>query len=113
VTAGGAGKRQVFAMRLHPGAADRYRTLHRAVWPEVEIELQRCGIRRLEIFEADPLLVVYSEVSSDDAWARAWDSDVHRRWAELMQPLLEFDGATISATQMAAVYQMTTGDTCS
>lgn len=93
-------------MRLRPGAIEQYRELHRAVWPELEDELRRCGISAFSIFEADPLLIVYSTVESEDAWERAWASDVHQRWGELMRPLLEFDGDVINAQTLECVYRL-------
>jgi L-rhamnose mutarotase len=98
--------RQVFIMRLRPDALPEYRRLHAAVWPELEREIAAAGIERFEIFEADPVLVVSSEVRDAGAWQRLWESDVHRRWGELMEPLLEFgpDGL-IDSTEMRQVYR--------
>jgi L-rhamnose mutarotase len=97
---------QVFTMQLRPGAAERYRELHRAVWPELERELHECGVRTFEIFEADPLLVVYSLVDSDDAWQRVWSAEVNARWDVLMKPLLVFEGDEIVSTQLQCVYRL-------
>jgi L-rhamnose mutarotase len=41
------------------------------------------------VFTADPLLIVYAEVSDPEAYPRLWAMPVHVKWAELMAPLLE------------------------
>jgi L-rhamnose mutarotase len=41
------------------------------------------------VFTADPLLIVYAEVTDLDAYPRLWAMPVHVKWAELMAPLLE------------------------
>jgi L-rhamnose mutarotase len=98
--------RQAFAMRLRPGALAEYTRLHGAVWPELEAEIRAAGIERFSIFEADPVLVVSSEVSDAGAWERLWTSPIHRRWGELMEPLLEFgDDGLIASTEMREVYR--------
>lgn len=98
---------QVFTMHLRPGAAERYRELHRAVWPDLEQELHECGVRWFEIFEADPLLVVYSVVETEDAWQRVWSAEVNARWDVLMKPLLVFDDDDdIVSTQLQCVYRL-------
>jgi L-rhamnose mutarotase len=97
---------QAFIMRLRPGALAEYRRLHAAVWPELEAAIGEAGIDRFDIYEADPVLVVQSEVRDADAWQRLWESDVHRRWGELMEPLLEFgsDGM-IDSAELRPVYR--------
>lgn len=109
--AGGGLTRQVFKMRLRPGALPEYRRLHAAVWPELEREMALAGIHRFAIFEAEPDLVVVSEVTDEEAWPRLWNSPVHRRWGELMEPLLEFDvDGLIDSTEMREVYRFQAGD---
>lgn len=97
-------------MRLRPGALAEYRRRHADVWPELEREMAASGIRGFAIFEAEPDLVVVSEVTDEDAWPRLWNSEVHRRWGELMEPLLEFgqDGL-IDSSEMREVYRFRAG----
>jgi L-rhamnose mutarotase len=97
---------EVFTMHLRPGAAERYRELHRAVWPDLEQELHECGVRWFEIFEADPLLIVYSVVEDEGAWQRVWSAPVNARWDVLMNPLLVFDGEDIVSTKLQCVYRL-------
>lgn len=99
--------RQAFLMRLKPGALDEYRRQHQSVWPELEQAMFDAGIQRFSIFEADPLLVISSEAVDEDAWPRLWASEVHQRWSEVMEPLLEAgpDGA-IESIEMHEVYRV-------
>lgn len=96
---------RVFLMRLRPGALPEYERYHGEVWPELEKEIVASGIERFKIFEADPVLVVVSELSDPEAWTRLWESPLHRRWGELMEPLLEFgDDGLIDSTDMREIY---------
>lgn len=98
--------RQAFLMRLRPGALPEYERLHGAVWPELEAEIRAAGIDHFSIFEADPILVVSSEVRDAGAWERLWTSPIHRRWGELMEPLLEFgEDGLIASTELREVYR--------
>jgi L-rhamnose mutarotase len=97
---------RVFLMRLRPGALPEYTRYHEEVWPELEEEIRASGIERFQIFEADPILVVVSELREPDAWARLWNSPLHRRWGELMEPLLEFgDDGLIDSSDMNEIYR--------
>jgi L-rhamnose mutarotase len=99
--------RQAFVMRLKPGALPAYRDHHAAVWPELEAAMAAAGIERFSIFEADPILVISSEVTDHEAWPRLWATDVHQRWSEVMEPLLEVgpDGV-IESVEMREVYRV-------
>ena len=92
--------RRTFVMRLKPGALAEYRRHHDQIWPELVAEIRACGIRSMTIVEDDPILFLYSEIESEDAWERLWHSAVHDRWADLMQPLMAFrdDGIVDSKT---------------
>jgi L-rhamnose mutarotase len=83
--------RRAFTMRLRPGALESYRQHHDEIWDEMVSEIERQGIAQITIFEADPVLFLYSEITDDDAWDRLWHSEVHDRWAELMKPLMDFN----------------------
>ena len=96
----------VLLMRLKPGALPEYRERHRAVWPELEAEFAAAGIHRVEIFEAGGILVLLSEVSDEAAWSRLWATPVHRRWALVMDALLESDaGGSIASAAMTQLYR--------
>lgn len=82
--------RRGFTMTLKPGALPQYRQYHDEIWPELLEEIKRSGVRQITIFEDDPVLFVYSEVEDEGAWDRLWHTPIHQKWAEVMQPLLEF-----------------------
>jgi L-rhamnose mutarotase len=82
--------RQAFVLTLKPGAFAEYKRHHDEIWPELAAEIGASGIRQITTFLDEPRLILYSEVEDEGAWARLWDSAVHRRWGEVMAPLLEF-----------------------
>jgi L-rhamnose mutarotase len=102
--------RRSFTMRLKPGGLADYKKHHDAIWPELVAEIERCGIRQITIFEADPILVVYSEIDDDDAWDRLWASEVHGRWGKIMDALLEMgDNGAPEVAELSEVFHVETG----
>lgn len=84
--------RMAFEMRLKPGALDEYVRLHNEVptkYRDLAAAIREAGIYREVVFVADPLLIVYAEVSDTEAYSRLFAMEVHDRWAELMAPLME------------------------
>ncbi len=84
--------RQLFEMRLKPGALAEYVRLHDEVptkHQDLAAAIRDAGIYREVVFVAEPLLIVYAEVSDPDAYSRLFATEVHDRWAELMAPLME------------------------
>jgi L-rhamnose mutarotase len=82
--------RQAFVMKLKPGALVEYTSQHDHLWAELAAEIRACGIKKIATFEDDPFLFLYSEVEDDGAWARLWDTEIHRKWGEVMEPLMEY-----------------------
>jgi L-rhamnose mutarotase len=82
--------RKAFTMRLTPGSLAEYKRHHDSIWPELVAEIQRQGIAQITIFESDPVLFLYSEITDEAAWERLWHSQIHDRWGEIMNPLMEF-----------------------
>ena len=102
--------RRAFTMRLKPGGLDQYRAHHDEIWSELVAEIEKQGIGQITIFENDPVLFLYSEISDPDAWDRLWHSEVHDRWAELMNPLMEFnDEGIVSSSEVREVFHLETG----
>ena len=83
--------RKAFTMKLKPGGLAQYRAHHDAIWQELVAEIQAQGIAEITIFEADPVLFLYSEIRDEQAFDRLLSSKVHDQWAELMNPLMEFN----------------------
>ena len=97
--------RQAFVLKLKPGALAEYTKRHDELWPELADEIRRCGVTKIATFADDPVLFLYSEVEDEGAWARLWDSDVHVRWGQLMEPLIAFgDDGKVQATFMRQVF---------
>lgn len=82
--------RRAFTMRLKPGALAEYKRHHDHIWPELVAEVERSGIASITTFENDPILFLFSEITDEQAWDRLWNSEIHRRWAEVMGPYMEF-----------------------
>jgi len=72
-------------------------------------ELEKSGIADMTIFENDPVLVLYSVITDVDAWDRLWHSEVHDRWAVLMNPLMEFNSdGIVNSTELREVFHLQT-----
>ena len=80
--------RRAFTMRLKPGGLEEYRRHHDRIWPELVAEIERQGIAQITIFENDPVLFLYSEITDQEAWDRLWHTEIHDRWGEIMNPLM-------------------------
>ncbi len=80
--------RRAFTLKLKPGALEEYTRHHDNLWPELFAEIERSGIASITTFQRDLDLFLFSEIHDEDAWDRLWHSDVHRRWAEVMEPLM-------------------------
>ena len=101
--------RRAFTMQLKPGGLEEYRRQHDEIWPELVAEIERSGIGQITIFEADPMLVLYSEIRDPDAWDRLWASEVHGRWGAIMNELMAVDttGAPM-ADELREVFHLET-----
>ena len=65
---------------------------------------------QITIFENDPVLFLYSEITDEAAWDRLWASEIHDRWAEVMNPLMEFrDDGIVDSTEVREVFNLETG----
>ena len=82
---------------------------HDAIWAEMIAELEKSGIADMTIFENDPVLVMYSVITDVEAWNRLWHSEVHDRWAVLMNPLMEFNSdGIVNSTELREVFHLET-----
>lgn len=99
--------RKAFTMKLKPGGLAQYRAHHEAIWQELVDEIQTQGIAQITIFESDPVLFLYSEIADEQAWDRLWHSEVHDRWAELMNPLMEFNAeGIVDSSEVREVFHL-------
>jgi L-rhamnose mutarotase len=101
--------RQAVVLRLKPGALAEYTRYHDEIWPELVDQIRASGIRQITTFLDGENLILYSEVEDEGAWDRLWESEVHRRWGEVMAPLLEFgpDGK-VSARFLRQIFNLDT-----
>jgi len=96
-------------MQLKPGGLEEYRRHHDEIWPELVAQIERSGIGQITIFEADPLLVLYSEIRDVESWDRLWASEVHGRWGAIMNEFMAVDdeGAPVSG-ELREVFHLET-----
>src|SRR5688500_1717948 len=82
-------QRVAFRLSVQPDRVEKYKRLHRAVWPEVLEELRAAGVRDYSIFADGPELFACLECEDwaavNEALAR---SDANRRWQDLMRGYL-------------------------
>jgi L-rhamnose mutarotase len=86
--------RQGLVLRLKPGKLDEYVYHHDRIlthWPELAAALRASGIKSIRTFAAEPLLFLFAEVDDENAFPRLWDTPAHKKWAEVMDPLIELD----------------------
>jgi L-rhamnose mutarotase len=102
--------RRAFILRLKPGGLPEYKRQHDQIWPELVAEIERQGIGRITIFECDPILFLYSELTDEDAFDRLWHTEIHDKWGEVMNPLMEFNAeGIVDATPMREIFDLQTG----
>jgi L-rhamnose mutarotase len=100
--------RKAFVLKLKPGALDDYIYWHDNIWPELQQEIARQGIAEISLFQLEDMIFLHSRVNDPEAWTRLWDSDVHRRWGELMSPLMHYrhDGI-IDSRELREIWHFT------
>ena len=101
--------RRAFTMRLKSGALAEYKRHHDEIWPELVEEIERCGIATITTFERDPDLFLFSEISDPDAWDKLWHSEIHDRWAKVMEPYLAFrDDGIVDFSELREIFRCET-----
>ena len=102
--------RRAFTMRLKPNASTEYRHHHDNVWPELVKEIERSGIASITTFQRDQDLFLVSEINNEQAWDRLWNSEIHRKWAEVMEPLMNLrDDGIVDAGELTEIFNLETG----
>ena len=101
--------RRAFTMRLKSGGLSEYRRHHDHIWPELVAEIERQGIAQITIFENDPVLFLYSEISDEGAWDRLWHTAIHDKWGEIMNQLMEYNAeGIVDSTTVREVFHLET-----
>ena len=101
--------RRAFTLRLKPESFAKYKHYHDNIWPELVREIEQCGIAQITTFENNLQLFLYSEIYDKKAWDKLWSSKIHDKWAELMQPLMQFgaDGK-VDAGPLTEIFHLET-----
>ena len=104
--------RRAFTMRLKEGSFTEYKDHHdtiRTKWPALVAEIERSGIASITTFHNGLTLFLYSEIKDEEAWMRLWNSDVHREWAKLMEPLMHLrDDGIVDAGELTEIFHLET-----
>lgn len=107
--------RRAFTMNLRPGSVADYIGHHDSIpgkWPDLVREIEASGIARIMTFRNGLDLFLYSEILDEEAWNRLWRSPVHRRWAEIMQPLMHMnDEGIVAAGELEEIFHLEAGAT--
>ena len=77
-------------IRVKPNRIDRYKELHKAVWPEVLCKIQECNIRNYSIYYQDGYLFSYFEYVGEDYIAdmkKMSDDPKTQEWWDVCKPL--------------------------
>ena len=93
--------RRAFTMRLKPYALAEYKYHHDNIWPELIEEIERAGIASITTFQHGDDLFLVSEIEDEAAWERLWNSEIHRRWAKVMEPLMHLRDDGIVDAQLS------------
>ncbi len=101
--------RRAFTLRLKPVAFEQYKYHHDHLWPELVEEIERSGIATITTFRRDLDMFLYSEIYDEAAWDKLWGSEVHRRWAEVMDPLMEMrDDGIVASGELTEIFHVST-----
>lgn len=101
--------RRAFTMRLKPGAFEEYKHHHDHIWPELVEEIERSGIASITTFRRDLDMFLFSEIHDEEAWDKLWNSEIHRKWAEVMQPLMHLrDDGIVDAGELTEIFHVET-----
>ena len=101
--------RRAFTMRLKPDSLGEYKTHHDNIWPELVAEIERSGIASITTFQRELDLFLVSEIEDEAAWDRLWSSAIHKRWAEVMEPLMHLrEDGIVDSGELTEVFHLTT-----
>ena len=101
--------RRAFTMRLKPDSLSEYKHHHDNIWPELVAEIERAGIASITTFQRGLDLFLVSEIADEAAWDKLWSSEVHKRWADVMQPLMHLrEDGIVDAGDLTEVFHIST-----
>lgn len=104
----GENMRAAFILKLKPGGLEEYKRLHEEIWPELVVELASHGIEQITLFVGEKgALFLSSEVKSEGAWERVWDTDIHMRWGERLKSCLELtEDGTPASEELTEIWHL-------
>ena len=83
-------QRRVWLTTLKQGKEEAYRRAHENVWPELIATAKRFGLKNHTVFLSGRQVIAYIESEDfDTSWQQLVDTDVKKRWNELMGDLFE------------------------
>jgi L-rhamnose mutarotase len=104
--------RRAFTMKLKPGAVEEYIRHHDSIpqkWSQLVDEIRHCGIAQITTFRNGLDLFLYSEINDENAWNQLWHSEIHQKWAELMEPLMHLDeNGIVQAGELTEIFHLET-----
>ena len=84
--------RYAWVLEVRPGYEEEYKRRHDQIWPEMLEALREAGVRNYSIFRYGLTLFGYFETDDlDETVAQLGASDVNRRWAEYMAPVMKIE----------------------
>ena len=84
--------RYAWVLEVRPGYEEEYKRRHDEIWPEMLDALREAGVRSYSIFRHGLTLFGYFETDDlDETIARLGESEVNRRWAEYMAPVMKIE----------------------
>ena len=104
--------RRAFTMKLKPGAVEEYIRHHDSIpqeWSQLVDEIRDSGIAQITTFRNGLDLFLYSQIVDEKAWDKLWNSTIHRKWAELMEPLMHLDeNGIVQAGELTEIFHWET-----
>ena len=86
---------QALALKLKTGGIKEYIRHHDQIpskWPKLQSTLKESGIFSIRTFEVNPtLLFLFAEVTDNNAFEKLWNTEAHKEWVEVMEPLMELN----------------------
>lgn len=84
--------RHMWVLEVRPGYEEEYKRRHDMIWPDMVDALRAAGIRNYSIFRHGLQLFGYFEADDLAATIAALsNSEVNRRWAEYMAPVMRVE----------------------
>jgi len=82
--------RKGYLLKLKPGALEQYMHWHDNIWPELQKEIADQGIAEITLWNLRDMVILTSVVKDEGSWTRLWDSEIHKKWADIMNPLMHY-----------------------